>query len=279
LIMGKSPLVSVIVPTRNSEESLRDCLQSIKNQTYRKTELIVVDNYSTDRTEDIAREFGAQVHIKGPERSAQMNLGGQIARGEYVYFINSDFVLTPELIEECVGLANVGYKAVIVWNVSDPTRSVWARTRYYERLSYYGSGSYEAARFLRRDVFLRIGGFDEEIFANEDIALARKLQAFEIASGRTKHNYELHVGEPKTLREIIVKSYYYGSNFRNFLSKYRSYGSALPIRPTFFKKEFVKKMWKEWPLGFILIPCVKLVQWFLSLLGYLAKSAPSPYQR
>jgi glycosyltransferase involved in cell wall biosynthesis len=277
--MGKSPTVSVIVPTRNSDESLRECLNSIKKQTYKNTELIVVDNYSTDKTGDIAREFGAHVHIKGPERSAQMNFGAKMATGEYVYFVGSDFVLTPELIEECVSLTNKGYDAIIVWNVSDPRRSVWARTRYYERLSYYGSGAYEAARFLKKDVFIKVGGFDEEIFANEDIALARKLSAIGVRSGRTRRNYELHIGEPRTLREIVIKSYYYGANFRNFLSKYKSYSSALPVRPTFFKKEFVSKMWNEWPQGFFLIPFVKMVQLSLGVLGSLTESAASPYQK
>jgi len=231
-----------------------------------------VDNYSTDCSREIAKEYGARVYVKGPERSVQLNYGGRMAKGEFVYFIGSDIVLTPGLIEECINLVNKGFDAVIVWNVSDPSKSVWAKTRFYERLSYYGSGIYEGARFVRRDLFMKVRGFDENIFANEDIAFGRKLSRLGVRIGRTKHNYELHVGEPKTLKEIVLKSYYYSSNIKEYFKKYGDYGYAVPIRPTFFKRKFVKKVWKEWPQGFLLIPFYKLLQLTIYLIGLTVKS-------
>jgi glycosyltransferase involved in cell wall biosynthesis len=57
----KQPLVSVIVPTKNSAEFLRACLHSIIHQTYPRIELIVVDNNSTDATKDIAANFTGHV--------------------------------------------------------------------------------------------------------------------------------------------------------------------------------------------------------------------------
>ena len=268
----RKPLVSVVVMTKNAEDTLRDCLDSIRKQTYPNVELIVVDNYSTDCSREIAKEYGARVYVKGPERSVQLNYGGRMAKGEFVYFIGSDIVLTPGLIEECINLVNKGFDAVIVWNVSDPSKSVWAKTRFYERLSYYGSGIYEGARFVRRDLFMKVRGFDENIFANEDIAFGRKLSRLGVRIGRTKHNYELHVGEPKTLKEIVLKSYYYSSNIKEYFKKYGDYGYAVPIRPTFFKRKFVKKVWKEWPQGFLLIPFYKLLQLTIYLIGLTVKS-------
>jgi glycosyltransferase involved in cell wall biosynthesis len=273
------PLVSVVVMTKNAEESLRECLESIRRQSYSNIELIVVDNYSTDRSREIAKEYGAVVYVKGPERSAQLNYGGRMAKGEFVYFLGSDIVLTPGLVEECVKIVSDGCDAVIIWNVSDPSKSVWARARFYERFSYYGSGVYEGARFVRRDIFLRVGGFDEDIFANEDIAFGRKLLRLGVKIGRTKHNYELHIGEPRSLREIVLKSYYYGGNIRRYFRKYGDYGYALPIRPTFFKRKFVKKIWKEWPQGIILIPFCKLLQSTLYLFGLIVMPKTSPYER
>jgi len=63
-------LVSVIVPTKNSADTIETCLKSIKNQTYPDIEIIVVDNYSEDRTADIAREYG-KVLLKSSERSKE----------------------------------------------------------------------------------------------------------------------------------------------------------------------------------------------------------------
>ena len=74
-------LVSVIVPTKNSEQFLEKCLDSIKKQTYKRVEIIVVDNNSTDNTKKIARKFTNKVFNKGPERSAQMNFGAKKAKG------------------------------------------------------------------------------------------------------------------------------------------------------------------------------------------------------
>ena len=68
-------LVSVIVTTRNEERNIGNCLQSIRLQTYKPVEIIVVDNNSTDKTQEIARSFTDVVVNKGPERSAQRNHG------------------------------------------------------------------------------------------------------------------------------------------------------------------------------------------------------------
>ena len=53
----ENPLVSVIIPTYNSSRTLEKCLESIKNQTYKNIEIIVVDNNSTDNTKEIAKKF------------------------------------------------------------------------------------------------------------------------------------------------------------------------------------------------------------------------------
>ena len=151
------PLVSIVIPTYNSEKTLPLCLESIKKQTYKNIEVIIVDNFSKDKTIEIARRYGAKVYIKGPERSTQKNYEALKAKGEFVYFIDSDFILYPKVIEECVQLGKQVYDAVIVLNISYPKPSFIAKVRFYERLSYYGSGVYEAARFLRKELFFKVG--------------------------------------------------------------------------------------------------------------------------
>lgn len=78
---GNQPLVSVIVPTYNSEKFIGACLESIKNQMYTNIELIVVDNNSTDKTKEIAWRYTDKVFNKGPERSAQRNFGAKNSIG------------------------------------------------------------------------------------------------------------------------------------------------------------------------------------------------------
>ena len=96
------PLISVIVPTYNSAIFLDRCLESIMNQTYKNIELIVVDNNSTDNTKAIAKKYTSLVFNQGPERSAQVNYGVLQSKGSFIYKIDSDFVLDPLVIEQCV---------------------------------------------------------------------------------------------------------------------------------------------------------------------------------
>jgi probable beta-1,3-galactosyltransferase len=58
----KNPLVSVIIPTYNSSRTLEKCLKSIKNQTYKNIEIIVVDNNSIDNTKEIAKKYTGKVY-------------------------------------------------------------------------------------------------------------------------------------------------------------------------------------------------------------------------
>ena len=98
--MDKTTIVSVIIPTKNSEETLEECLKSIKQQSYPHIEIIVVDNFSTDNTRNIAKQFTDKVLLKGHERSAQVNFGVKYANGKYVYRVDSDFIVEPNVIEE-----------------------------------------------------------------------------------------------------------------------------------------------------------------------------------
>ena len=96
------PLVSVIVTTKEEQQHLPDCLNSIQNQIYKNIEIIVVDNNSIDKTKEIAKTYTDNVYNKGPERSAQRNYGIKKAKGKYIIYLDADMRLQPNLIEECV---------------------------------------------------------------------------------------------------------------------------------------------------------------------------------
>ena len=100
--MDSTPLVSVIIPTKNSAKTLEKCLQSVKNQSYPNIEVIVIDNNSIDKTKEIAKKYTIMVFNKGPERSAQVNFGGRQARGKYLYRVDSDFIIEKDVVQECV---------------------------------------------------------------------------------------------------------------------------------------------------------------------------------
>lgn len=103
----ESPLVSVIIPTFNSEKYISDTIVSVQKQTYQNWEIVIVDDCSTDRTQDIILNFS-----KSDKRikfyPLERNSGAGIARdfavskasGLYISFLDSDDLWKPEKLEK-----------------------------------------------------------------------------------------------------------------------------------------------------------------------------------
>ena len=220
-MVQRTPLVSIIIPTKNSADTLDACLKSIAAQTYKQLEIIVVDNYSYDLTLGIAKRYNARAYLKGPERCAQLNFGVSETRGYYVYRVDSDFVLDPDVVSEAVcACETCGYDAIAVHNTSDPNVSFWAKVRKMERDSYRADEVHVGARFWKKEVFESVGGFDVEIIAGEDYDLQNRLVKRGFKIGRINAQ-ETHIGEPKNLAEIFRKHFYYGQNIEHFIQKNR----------------------------------------------------------
>ncbi|OGG11316.1 hypothetical protein A2Z00_02470 [Candidatus Gottesmanbacteria bacterium RBG_13_45_10] len=215
-----NPLVSVIITTRNEARNIRACLLSIQKQTYRSVELIIIDNASTDQTKEIAKELGASVYDKGPERSAQRNYGMKKAQGKYSFFLDADMTLTPRVIEECVHSAvKHGYLGVVI-----PERSIgtgfWAQCKALEREFYWGIDWIEAARFFQTDAFRAIGGYDEELTGPEDFDLPQRIKTIHGATSIGRVNaYIVHNEGRLTLAKTLQKKFYYGKKMDQYQKK------------------------------------------------------------
>lgn len=169
-------LVSVIVTTKNEKKNIENCLKSIKLQTYKKIELIVIDNKSEDKTKEIAKKFTKKVFNKGPERSAQRNFGMiNVSKGEYVMFIDADMILHPELIEKCVEFfekekADALHIPEIVLG-----KHFFSKVRRFER-SFYNGTVIDGARFFLKRSFVKVKGFDESMSGPEDWDIDKKIK-------------------------------------------------------------------------------------------------------
>jgi len=174
-----SPLLTVVVTTKNEEKNISNCLRSIFNQDYNNLEVIVVDNNSTDNTKNLSLEMGAKVFNHGPERSAQRNLGLlRESHGSYLIYIDADMILTDKLIQHCVKQIESRNLGALYIPEVILGKSLFARVRRFERQFYSGT-SIDATRFFRREVILKVKGFDEELFksgSGEDWDLDKKIR-------------------------------------------------------------------------------------------------------
>src|SRR3990172_11954649 len=131
-----TPLVSIIITTKNEENNIANCLKSIKAQSYpqEKIEIIVVDNASTDKTKEIALTYTDKVFDKGPERSAQRNYGMiDKSSGHYVMYIDADMILSPDLISACVNYTNQTHSTALHIKEIILGQSYWSKVRRFER--------------------------------------------------------------------------------------------------------------------------------------------------
>ena len=90
-------IFSIIIPTYNEEEYLPNLLDSIKRQCFSDYEIIVADANSTDRTREIAEEYGCVV-VEGGLPGIGRNRGAEVAKGDYLLFLDSDLELTEDYL-------------------------------------------------------------------------------------------------------------------------------------------------------------------------------------
>ncbi len=231
----EQPLVSVIIACKNTALHIESCLRSVRNQTYKNIEIIIVDNYSRDGTFEIAKKYADIALQKGPERSTQFNYGFSKSSGKYIYRIGPDYVLEKNLIEICVNKMSEGYDALALHNRSVGD-SIWAKVRFYERESYRNDDSIVGVRFMKANVFKKVGMFDETLVAGEDYDLHNRIVG---AGYKWAHAdaVENHIGEPRNILEVWSKFYYYGRTIRRYQQKNKrvSRKQLAFFRPSFKK--------------------------------------------
>jgi GT2 family glycosyltransferase len=194
--MDSQPLLSVIIPNWNGKHFLSECVDSIREQTFRDFETILVDNGSTDgSTEFIEERYGDLIRVIRNKRNLGFtggnNVGIRAAKGQYIVLLNNDTRVEPTWLEELV-------KAIDL----DPFTGMWASKVYsYDKreqieavgeLMYWDGlsrsrgqfeqeqGQYEEIEEIffppgcggmyRKAVFDEIGLFDEDFFTYADDA-------------------------------------------------------------------------------------------------------------
>ncbi len=188
------PLVSVIIPTYNRKAYVQQAIDSVLAQTYPHYEIIVVDDGSTDGTgEALAARYGDRITYHWQENqgeSAARNWGINIAKGEYIAFLDSDDLWYPNKLEVQVewlnGRKNIGFltclgeaidsEGELVPELGFGQKALYSPLTYEQLYKDYNVGS-PSCVVVPKPVLEKAGGFDERIRYGEDWDLFLKIAA------------------------------------------------------------------------------------------------------
>lgn len=231
-------LISVIITTKNEEEVLENLLKSIRNQSYKNYEVILVDNYSIDGTLKIAEKYTSNIYTKGPERSTQRNFGASKARGEYVLIVDADMMLTKNVLKACIEkiISNPELGGLIVPEKSFG-KGFWAKCKAFERQFYLGDENIEAARFFKRSIFKKFEGYDTKITGPEDWDLPLRMKKAGVKIGRI-NNFIMHNERKFSPWKSAKKKFYYALHSKEYLKRHPEMvltQGNLFFRPGFYK--------------------------------------------
>ena len=229
-----NPLISVIIPAYNMADYLPDTIQSVLDQSYKNTEIIVIDDGSTDNTQEVIKRFKQDVSYyyqdnSGP--SASRNRGLEIAKGKYVAFLDADDLWLPNKLEMQVsnilsdpniGIVGCGYSISDADGKTIRLNVVRKNYKNHEKLlmalSIYqiipGSSS---GVLIPKECFEKVGVFDVSLKIGEDwdmwlrIAKEYKVVFVEdvlviIRKNIAKPKYRTATNEEKYVTMLIEKS-------------------------------------------------------------------------
>ncbi len=172
-------MLSIVIITKNEEKYLPKLLESIKNQTFKDFEVIVSDANSTDKTRDIAKQHGCKI-VKGGRPAKGRNNGVKETKYDLLLFLDSDTVLPLNFLEDNLkefkerklDCATVIYKPISdkkIDKILHFAYNVWARGIQY--LSPHAAG---ICIFCKKEIFEKVGGFNEKLYIAEDHAFVRQ---------------------------------------------------------------------------------------------------------
>lgn len=266
-------LVSIIITSKNEGDVIEKLLESITRQTYKSLEIILVDNNSTDNTLKIAKKFKkVKIFNQGPERSAQRNFGGKVSKGKYLLFLDADMKLSLKVVEECVKIAqsskNIG--SVVIPEQSE-AYTFWEKVKAFERSFYNEKGDSitDAARFFKREIFKKAGGYDETITGPEDWDLPETIRELGYKDGRITDKI-YHRERATSLLVLFKKKFYYGLYVHKYLKKHNI--SLVSPKTVYFLRPLFYRSWRRLishPLLAIGMIIMLLTQTVGGGLGYL----------
>lgn len=171
---------SVIIPTYNRAELLKESIDSVLNQSYKDFELIIIDDGSIDNTEEILRSYGSEIKykiIKNSGAEKARNLGAEIASGVYLLFLDNDDLYFPYTIE---------VYNIIIEQYNDPPLVLGQPLHFKDALEK--TFSIEEIKNIEYAVYKDYFSKDRPVYSSSSMLAVRRDVFYSV--GQFRHYYE-----------------------------------------------------------------------------------------
>lgn len=190
-----NPFISIIIPARNAQATLKKCIDSILNLNYRDYEIIIVNDGSIDETSKVLSGYqGIKIVTSagiGPSRAR--NMAVEFARGEFITFTDADCIVDKNLLDELIagvncfaGTASCGGRQELPVDAGDFQKKVFLLMTKIGFITDYMRGGKNSiievphnascCVMYKKDIFLKVGGFLNDLWPGEDVELDYKLR-------------------------------------------------------------------------------------------------------
>jgi glycosyltransferase involved in cell wall biosynthesis len=212
---------SIVVPAYNEEKYIGRFLESLLMQSYKKFEIIIVDDGSKDKTIECAKKYSKNLRLsilkqnhKGPGEAR--NYGARKAKGNFLVFLDADMVCDKDTLNDLITplLKNKEW-AGTVHNLEKSANLGNKWSRCAGKIRKYNINTPESAfRMVRKNLFLKAGGFDPKEGYRDDGTLAPKIGNPNLVKATIYHN------NPESLKEIYKQEVWIGNSLpRSYILK------------------------------------------------------------
>ncbi len=212
-VARREPVLSLVIPVYNGQATVGRCLEGVFASTLTNIEVIVVDDHSTDGTVEVVRRFPCRLveTVVNAGAGAARNLGASSATAPVIYFLDADILLQPDTLSRMLASFELRPHVSAVFGSFEKNAGCQNFASVYKNLQHHythQTGNEDATTFcggfsaIRREVFLKVGGFDPAYRTMEDVELGYRLHLAGYRVWLRKDLQVLHM-KPLSLRSLV----------------------------------------------------------------------------